>query len=212
MKSKDYLKDLNEIKHLMNKSSRFMSLSGLSGILAGIYALVGAYLAYTIIYRDNVISKDGYRTLIIDGEDIINVAIIAFVVVMLSIITGIYLSWRKAKTQNESFWNSASKRLLINFLIPLATGGFFILFLIEKEIYAFVAPLTLVFYGLALVNASKYTLGYIRYFGITMIILGLASVWFLGYGLLFWTLGFGLCHIIYGALMHFKYDKKQSNN
>ena len=82
----------------------------------------------------------------------------------------------------------------------------------EKEIYAFVAPLTLVFYGLALVNASKYTLGYIRYFGITMIILGLASVWFLGYGLFFWTLGFGVCHIIYGALMHFKYDRKISNN
>lgn len=186
-----------------------MSLSGLSGILAGFYALIGAYMAYSIIYRDNVISKDGYKTLVLDGEDIINVAIIAFVVVTLSIITGIYLSWRKAKTQNESFWNAASQRLLINFLIPLATGGFFILFLIEKEIYAFVAPLTLVFYGLALVNASKYTLGYIRYFGITMIILGLASVWFLGYGLFFWTLGFGVCHIIYGALMHFKYDMKQ---
>ncbi|WP_347922409.1 hypothetical protein [Pontimicrobium sp. SW4] len=208
MKSKDYLQDINEIKHLMNKSSRFMSLSGLSGILAGIYALIGAYLGYTIIYRDNVISDDGYRTLIIDGKDIINIVVIAFAVVMLSIITGVYLSWRKAKTQNESFWNSASKRLLINFLIPLATGGFFILFLIEKEIYAFVAPLTLVFYGLALVNASKYTLGYIRYFGITMILIGLASVWFLGYGLFFWALGFGVCHIIYGALMHFKYDRK----
>lgn len=208
MESKDYLQDLSEIKHLMNKSSRFMSLSGLSGILAGIYALIGAYLGYTIIYRDNVISNDGYRTLILDGKDIINIVLIAFAVVTLSIITGVYLSWRKAKTQNESFWNSASKRLLINFLIPLATGGFFILFLIEKEIYVFVAPLTLVFYGLALVNASKYTLGYIRYFGITMILIGLASVWFLGYGLFFWALGFGVCHIIYGALMHFKYDRK----
>jgi len=208
MESKDYLQDLSEIKHLMNKSSRFMSLSGLSGILAGIYALIGAYLGYTIIYRDNVISNDGYRTLILDGKDIINIVLIAFAVVTLSIITGFFLSWQKAKTQNESFWNSASKRLLINFLIPLATGGFFILFLIEKEIYAFVAPLTLVFYGLALVNASKYTLGYIRYFGITMILIGLASVWFLGYGLFFWALGFGVCHIIYGALMHFKYDRK----
>jgi len=207
MDSKDYLQDLSEIKHLMNKSSRFMSLSGLSGILAGIYALIGAYLGYTIIYRDNIISNDGYRTLVLDGKDIINVVIIAFAVVTLSIITGIYLSWRKAKQQNESFWNSASKRLLINFLIPLATGGFFVLFLIEKDIYAFVAPLTLVFYGLALVNASKYTLGYIRYFGITMILIGLASVWFLGYGLFFWALGFGVCHIIYGSLMHFKYDR-----
>lgn len=212
MESKDYLQDIHEIKNLMNKSSRFMSLSGLSGVLAGIYALIGAYFSYTIIYRDNVISKDGYRTLLLDGESIITVVVIAFVAVTLSIVTGIYLNWRKAKTQNENFWNSASKRLPINFLIPLATGSFFVLFLIEKEIYAFVAPLTLVFYGLALVNASKYTLGYIRYLGLTLLVIGLFSVWFLGYGLLFWALGFGVCHIIYGAIMHLKYDVKQSNN
>jgi len=184
-----------------------MSLSGLSGILAGIYALIGAYLGYTIIYRDNVISKDGYRTLVLGETSMITIFAIAFAVVALSIITAIYLSWRKAKLYNEKLWDSASKRLLINFLIPLATGGFFILSLIEKEIYVFVAPLTLVFYGLALVNASKYTLGYIRYFGITMILIGLLSVWYLGYGLLFWALGFGVCHIIYGTLMYFKYDK-----
>lgn len=207
MESKDYLKDLNEIKHLMNKSSRFMSLSGLSGILAGIYALIGAYLGYTIIYKDNVISKDGYRTLVIGENGMLTIFAIAFAVVALSIITAIFLSWRKAKLHNEKLWDSASKRLLINFMIPLATGGFFILSLIEKEVYVYVAPLTLVFYGLALVNASKYTLGYIRYFGITMILIGLLSVWFLGYGLLFWALGFGVCHIIYGALMHFKYDR-----
>lgn len=207
MKSKDYLQDINEIKSLMNKSSRFMSLSGLSGILAGIYALIGAYLGYTIIYKDNVISKDGYRTLILSETSMLTIFAIAFAVIILSVATGIFLSWRKAKSHNESFWDSASKRLLINFLIPLATGGFFILSLIEKEIYAFVAPLTLVFYGLACVNASKYTLGYIRYLGITLIITGLMSVWFLGYGLFFWAIGFGVCHIIYGTLMHFKYDK-----
>lgn len=207
MESKDYLKDLNEIKDLMNRSSRFMSLSGLSGILAGIYAIIGTYLAYKIIYKDNVISNDGYKELVVDGDSIINIVFIAFAVAMLSIVTAIYLSWKKAKSQNESFWNATSRRLLINFMIPLATGGFFILFLIEKEIYAFVAPLTLVFYGLALVNASKYTLGYIHYFGITMILIGLLSVWFLGYGLLFWALGFGVCHIIYGALVYFKYDR-----
>ena len=207
MKSKEYLNDLNEIKHLMNKSSRFMSLSGMSGILAGIYALIGAYLVYTIIYTDNVLSNDGYKTLILNETSMLTIFAIAFAVVTLSIVTAIFLSWKKAKLHNEKLWDTTSKRLLINFLIPLATGGFFILSLIEKEIYVFVAPLTLVFYGLALVNASKYTLGYIRYFGITMILIGLASVWFLGYGLLFWALGFGICHIIYGALVYLKYDR-----
>ena len=92
-------------------------------------------------------------------------------------------------------------------MIPLATGGFFILFLIEKEMLGLVAPLTLIFYGLACVNASKYTIGDVRYLGLTMIALGLLSTWFLGYGLLFWALGFGGCHILYGSLMYFKYDR-----
>lgn len=97
--------------------------------------------------------------------------------------------------------------MIINFAIPLVTGGLFILFLVEKEMLNLVAPLTLIFYGLACVNASKYTLRDVRYLGITMIILGLLSTWFINFGLLFWALGFGLCHIIYGSMMHFKYDR-----
>ena len=208
MKPKDYLDDIGEIKHLMNKSSRFMSLSGLSGILAGIYALIGTTLVSNIIYKDNPLTKDSYQTLVLDETSMLNIFAIAFAVVSISIITAIFFSWKKAKLYNEKLWDIASRRLMINFMIPLATGGFFIIALIEKEIYVFVAPLTLVFYGLALVNASKYTLGYIRYFGVTMILIGLSSVWFLGYGLFFWALGFGLCHIIYGALVHLKYERK----
>ncbi len=207
MKSKDYLKDLNEIKHLMNKSSRFMSLSGLSGILAGIYALTGAFFVNRIINNIKEASNT-FESFVISYNSVITLILIAFGVLFLSIITAIYLSWRKAKKHNESLWDATSKRLLINFMIPLITGGFFIIFLVEKEMFTLVAPLTLAFYGLALVNASKYTLGYIRYLGLTVITLGLISLWFLGYGLLFWALGFGVCHIIYGALMYLKYDRK----
>ena len=132
---------------------------------------------------------------------------IAFGVIALSILTGIVLSWKKAKKNSEKLWDTSSRRLLVNFSIPLLTGGFFIIALIEKESFVFIAPLTLVFYGLACINASKYTLGDIRYLGITVLLLGLASVWNLGYGLYFWALGFGVCHIIYGAWLHFKYDK-----
>jgi len=209
MESKNYLQDISDIKTMMHKSSRFLSISGLSGILAGIYALIGAFLGYKIIYANNIISVNGYRTLVLTQERMFEIFFIALAVVLLSLITGVALSYMKAKKQSESLWDATSKRLVINFLIPLATGGFFILFLIEKEVYAFVAPLTLVFYGLACVNASKYTLGYIRYLGITMIVIGLLSVYFLGYGLFFWALGFGVCHIIYGGIMHFKYDRIQ---
>lgn len=205
MENEKYLQDISEIKNIMDKSSRFISLSGLSGILAGIYALVGAWLAYKTIYVDDTLDGDYSR--IVPQPMIERLFVIAFAVLIASVITGIVMSARKAKKNSDSIWNSSSKRLVMNFSIPLATGGFFILFLIEKEILSLVAPLTLIFYGLACVNASKYTLGDIRYLGITMIVLGLLSTWFLGYGLLFWALGFGVCHIIYGSMMYFKYDR-----
>lgn len=208
MEDKNYLEDLKDIKNLMNQSTKFLSLSGLSGVLAGIYCLVGAAFAYQLIYVGTASGIDDYKTLIITPTIIFQLIAIATTVIFLSLFTGIYLSNRKANKNNQKVWNASSKRLLINFMIPLATGGFFILFLIEKEILVLVAPLTLIFYGLACVNASKYTLGDIRYLGVTMIVIGLVSTWFLGFGLLFWALGFGICHIVYGAMMYFKYDRK----
>ncbi|MBX9807251.1 MAG: hypothetical protein K2X95_05600 [Flavobacteriaceae bacterium] len=207
MEKEKYLNDISEIKNLMDRSSRFISLSGFSGILAGLYCLIGAGLAYKIIYFDTV-TLGNYGDLIITERMLIQLILIAASVIVLSLVTGIVLSIRKAKKSNDNVWNAASKRLVINFLIPLLTGGIFIIFLIEKEILGLAAPLTLLFYGLACVNASKYTLGDVRYLGITMILLGLVSTWFLGYGLLFWALGFGVCHILYGSIMYFKYDRK----
>jgi hypothetical protein len=206
MENEKYLNDISEIKNMMNQSSRFISLSGLSGVLAGIYSLVGAWFAYKTIYFDTS-TLGNYKNLLIAESAVIKLFIIAATVLILSIITAVILSAKKASKSAEKIWNTTSKRLVINFAIPLATGGFFILFLIEKEILSLVAPLTLIFYGLACVNASKYTLGDVRFLGLTMIFLGLLSTWFLGYGLLFWALGFGVCHILYGSVMYFKYDR-----
>jgi hypothetical protein len=207
MENEKYLKDISEIRNIMDKSSRFISLSGLSGILAGIYALVGAWFAYKTIYFD-ASTLGNYENLVITQPMVERLFIIAFIVLTASVITGVVMSSNKARKNSDNIWNASSRRLLINFLIPLASGGFFILLLIEKEILGLVAPLTLLFYGLACVNASKYTLGDVRYLGITMIVMALLSTWFLGYGLLFWALGFGVCHIFYGSLMYFKYDRK----
>lgn len=202
-----YLQDIQEIKQMMSRSTQFISLSGISGILAGVYALVGAYFAYKTIYFDIQITQNSYKHLVISNEAIQKLGFIAGVVLVLSIFTGITLSYRKAKKANESIWNPTARRLVFNFCIPLFSGGIFICSLILKENYGLIAPLTLIFYGLACLNASKYTLSSIRSLGITMIVLGLFSSFFIGYGLLFWALGFGLCHVFYGTVMYLKYDK-----
>ncbi|SFJ49010.1 hypothetical protein [Olleya namhaensis] len=202
MSDKDYLKDISTIKNLMNKSSRFISLSGLSGILAGIYALIGAALTYYLV------TTYSYGTLTLDGWVFRYVFFILFMVAFLSVVTGIYLTTKKAKQNGESIWDGSSKRLLFNFLIPLVAGGLYILIILSQGRYGQTGGLMLIFYGLALVSASKYSIGDIKYLGFTEIILGLIASLYPGYGFWLWVIGFGIMHIIYGTYMHFKYDVK----
>ncbi|MXN90221.1 hypothetical protein GR160_03195 [Flavobacterium sp. Sd200] len=198
----NYLKDIQDIKKMMDRSTQFISLSGLSGILAGIYALTGAFF---IKYIANL--NYGYVTL--ESYSFRLILIIALAILALSVGTAFLLTFKKAKKHGETVWNSTSKRLAINFLIPLFTGGIFSLLLIKNQYYGLIAPVTLIFYGLACINASKYTLRDVRYLGLTIVIIGLLATWFMGYGLEFWALGFGVCHIVYGSVMHYKYDRKQ---
>ena len=197
MSEKDYLKDISEIKDLMTRSSRFISLSGLSGILAGIYAIVGATVAYFFLLPQGefvVLHSWNFKMLI---ALLIGIAV-------LSIVTAFLLTTRKAKKNNERIWDDTTKRLLLNFLIPLVTGGIYILIKLNSQHYGLTGALMLIFYGLALVNASKYTLGNIKYLGYTEIILGLICSALPGYGFWFWVLGFGVLHVVYGSWMFLK--------
>ena len=203
MEASKYLKDIQDIKEMMSKSTQFISLSGISGVLAGIYALVGA------AYANFLINTYEYTYITLESKTFKLIVLIAVIVLILSLGTAYYLTAKKANKLGEKVWNAASKRVLINFAIPLVTGGIFSLLLIRQQNFVLIAPVTLLFYGLACLNASKYTLRDVRYLGITQIILGLLAVEFTGYGLLFWVLGFGIAHILYGSIMYFKYDRVQ---
>lgn len=208
----DHLETLQEIRSMMERSSRFISLSGLSGIFAGLFALAGAVMVY--IYLDTTpfehkrlyyvtaqtANKWGMNYLTFFFWDALLVAVGA-------IGSGIFFTTRRAKKKGQKIWDKLSQRLLINMAIPLVAGGIFCLLMVYHGILGFVAPATLIFYGLALVNASKYTLTDIRHLGVLEILLGLLAMYFVGYGLEFWVIGFGLLHIIYGTLMYFKYDE-----
>jgi hypothetical protein len=206
----DHLKTLTEIRTLMEQSSRFLSLSGLSGIFAGIFALIGALVAY--YYMDIGFLNDKYYELaFIDKRLNVNFLIFFFsdamIVLTLALCVGFYFTYRNAKKKNNAVWSPATKRLTINLLIPLVAGGLFCLLLVYNHIIYLVAPSTLVFYGIALINGSKYTLNDVKYLGISEIILGLIGCIWVGYGLIFWAIGFGILHIVYGALMFYKYEK-----
>lgn len=192
---------LTEIKQLMERSSRFISLSGLSGVMAGVYAIAGALAAYYYVYGRSA-GREGYQE-----NDSTFLLADAALVLILAVGTGIFLTTRKARKDGNSLLDAAAKKLIINLCIPLFTGGVFCLALIYHNNWFFVVPSMLVFYGLALVHASKYTRDDVRSLGVSEIALGLISLFVVGYGLVFWTLGFGVLHIIYGTYMYYKYEK-----
>ncbi len=205
--NQQHLEALNDIRQMMRQSNKFLSLSGFSGIFAGIYALIGAFFGKKIIEdyaRGGDYSDEAYlRMLLI-------CTIICTAILGLSILTALIFSGRKAKKMGQKVFDHTAWRLLLNMLIPLAAGGLFCIAMIYqgREMILLVCPAMLIFYGLALVNGSKYTLHDIRYLGCLQIALGIFAAFYLGYGLIFWALGFGVLHIVYGAFMWFKYDRK----
>lgn len=206
--SQEQLEALNDIRKMMDRSSRFISLSGLSGIFAGITALVSAYFASDLLSQLGKETADPYAAI---GHNLIldKLLLLGAVTFIIALIGAILFTIRQSKRKNLPIWDKTAKNLMINLAIPILTGGVFIVALLTQQIgsYGLVAPSCLVFYGLALVNAGKYTYSDIRFLGICELILGIIALFNIGYGLYFWALGFGLLHILYGLIMYVKYER-----
>jgi hypothetical protein len=202
--------DLQTIREIMERSSKFLSLSGLSGIFAGVCALAGAGVAWFVVLDSGNICFDEYMY----GSDgsagpalRSNLASISLLVLGLALLGAFYFSQRKARKAGQQFWTNTSRRILIHLLIPLFAGGFFILILLLQQNFVLVASAMLIFYGLSLVNAGKFTFSELHYLGLTEIGLGILAGLFVHLGLLFWTIGFGLTHIVYGAVMYYRHER-----
>ncbi|HLD54359.1 MAG TPA: hypothetical protein VJA82_13705 [Sediminibacterium sp.] len=208
---KEQLDAINDIKKLMERSSKFSALSGLSGIIVGNMALVCIGISYTIlgitplepISYLSILNRDGA----IDTE-LLKLLIINFSVVLLaSFLTAIWLSNKNAVKKGEQIWDLTAKRMLINFSIPMFAGGAYCFILFTQNHIELILPATLLFYGLALLNASKYTVEDIKYLGVLLVLLGLFASIYVDEALLLWGIGFGALHIVYGSFMYFKYEK-----
>lgn len=208
----EQLAELKQIRNLMERSSRFIGLSGFSGIAAGICALVGAFMLYRYLdaqpFEGDYLNfwkaehsqkwGIGYRTFILlDG----------IATALCAIISGVYFTMRKANKKGQSIFDRTAFRLLFHLAIPLLTGGVFCVTLLYYDLIFLIPASTLVFYGLSLVNGSKFTLHEVQYLGFTEIILGLSALFILNYSIEIWAIGFGVLHIIYGAVMYYKYEQ-----
>ena len=210
------LETLQDIKRMMERSSRFISLSGWSGISAGICALVGAWAAHHRIYNYIQTRAGGsyYRHEVPSLNDnamllLHDLWVIAAITFATAFISAFLFTWVRSKRSGTPMWDRTVQRLAWNTILPMVIGGLVILRAMQWRYFEFVAPGCLIFYGLALVNASKYTLGEIRYLGYGQLVLGIINLWVPVDGLYFWAAGFGNLHIVYGAMMWWKYERKR---
>jgi hypothetical protein len=206
MEEKDYLQHLQGIKGLIESRTKFRALSGLSGVIAGCIAIIGAFSANHILHNANRSVYKDVRAEVFSTE-VIQLLSVAALTLIGAATTGLFFSYRYARKTQGKLWNPAAIKALANFCIPAFSGAFFMLMLIFQQHYSLLAPSCLFFYGLALVNASHYMVSDVRALGVGMILTGAVAMLFPGHGLVLWTFGFGLLHIVYGAIMYFKYEQ-----
>jgi len=198
---------LQDIRQMMERSSRFISLSGLSGITAGVCALVAAWIARVVIDSPGSAQPTNGSGSLLQDPRVIRLVALGAGTLFLALTSALLLTLRKARKDNKPLWDHTSRRLLWNVMLPVLAGGLFILGMLEQGEWRFISPACLLFYGLGLVNGSKYTFSNIRYLGYGQVLLGLACLWIPGYDLVFWAFGFGVLHIFYGAIMWWKYER-----
>jgi len=208
------LEQLREIKSMMEKSSRFISLSGWSGVAAGTCALIGAVLAYPYVdltERETIrgiYRRQGYES-IMDYffHPLTYIAIFTFIAAAISAFIFTYI---KSQRQKINIWGKMTRKVAFHFLVPFITGSLFILYLTLRKDFIYVAPLSLIVYGISLFSVYKFTIHETLYLALALIVLGLSNLLFSGYSYIFWITGFGFCHIVYGVYMWYKYDRKVS--
>jgi hypothetical protein len=206
MKESEYLEHLQGIQGLIESRSKFKALSGLSGVIAGCFALIGAWVAHLIIYNAPSVVYADVRSASY-SPPLLQLLLVAGCTLVCSVATGLYFSSRNARRHNTVLWNRAALKVLWNFCIPAGMGGFFTLVLLWRGYYSLIAACCLMFYGLALINASNFTFSDVRKLGLALLGTSALALLYPGNGLYFWAFGFGVLHILYGAIMYFKYER-----
>ncbi|WP_118950885.1 hypothetical protein [Taibaiella helva] len=215
------LETLQQIRSIMERSARFLSLSGWSGVWAGTVALAGAAIAFGWLEKSHgftyyygsfeaeLSAAGAIENYLEDFRSyMLQFLVLAISTFTVAFIGGFYFTYRKNKQTEVKMWNAVSRKMVINLAIPLVAGAIVTLAFAYRGDWIYISPACLIFYGLALINGSKYTVSDIKYLGLTEVILGCIGLFLSpGYGLYLWALGFGVLHIVYGIIMWRKYDQ-----
>ncbi|SDM64313.1 hypothetical protein SAMN05421823_11818 [Catalinimonas alkaloidigena] len=204
----DPLDTLHEIRQLMERTTRFTSLSGRAGMGVGVCALVGmAVLGWH--FRSHHLSYTQFMQGELPAASVRWVVGVMSGVFICAVASTFYFTFRNAQGTGQSLWQRQGQRFWLSLALPLTIGGAFCGALVYHGLFALLAPASLLFYGLALLHSSRYTFRGIRYLGWGEVLLGLASCFWIEQAPWCWTLGFGVLHILYGGTLFYTTERAQ---
>ncbi len=199
------LRDIAEIRSIMERSTKFISLSGFAGIGAGLVALLGAWAAWMMFTADGVALTHSATAADLTPDTRINLILLGVVVLVLALAIAWFFSRRIIRKNAEAVNGTVMRHLVLSFAVPIVVGAIMTLLLFYHGPLWPVVPSMLLFYGLGIFSAGSFTFGEVRTLGVIEILLGLTAAVFPEFGLYFWAAGFGAVHIVYGSLFFRKY-------
>jgi len=190
----------------MERHSSFFSLSGFTGILIGIVGCIAIFLVDTMTHGYGI-NFDGFSQL-----PILFLEIGIMVIGILTIVLSLFILWKrgrnKAKKNKQGLWNAFAKKQRINLLLLLLVFLVILILIGSKGYYRLITPLLLSFYGLLLLNLSRFQSKSLLFLGLATLILGIVSYVSYTDKIFLLALGVGIFPIIYG-LLTFNKSKKQ---
>ncbi len=213
MKEQEIRDTLSDIRNMMERSQKVLFLEGTAGIVVAVWALLGAVAVSLVLYGTvsplwgatvNPIRQPDWDTFLI-------VAIICASVFCAAFMTVWLMSKHRASREGLDFsFDAGTRRLLGNFFTAMVTGGLVCLTPIFNDLWNLIPGFMLVFYGLAVVLISPiaFKISITKYLGYAEIVIGVAALAFSSFGMMFWTIGFCILHLIWGIWFKIWFDRK----
>lgn len=204
MENKDAIQDLESIRTMMERSSRFQTINGWGVTAVGLIALVAALVANGLFYE----GSDSWFSTLYGNTDYLwshktQIAIIG-ALILVAVCGGIVFFsslWMAKRKKISVTLDPNMRRTMFNFAVPLLAGAILCTALLVQGHYGLTSSIMLIFYGLALINCHHFSHRLLGVLGYLELALGLADCFVVTHALLFWALGFGVLHVVFGLLL-----------
>jgi hypothetical protein len=186
----------------MQQNINPFSLKRYSGILIGLYGLA-------VVYLINILTSGEQSGIELVSQLPllflqIGVTVIALVFIVISLVTLWIRAKRTVRKNDQKLWSIFTRKIRWQTLISLLIILIIIIMISNIGYFSLTTPLSLFFYGLFLLNLSRFSSIGLRYLSLAEIILAITSYFIYDKEIIFLALGFGFLPILYGIATFIK--------